>query len=257
MRPRDNYQFRLLAAIVTGHGGREFDRRGLEAYQGNFAANAIRALSISFPVVLQLLGEKLFSDTCQLYARHSLPVAGDWAEWGGDFPEWLLSTDLGRKLPYLSGCAELDWLYHQCGRRADPQTDFASFRLLSSETASSGRLLCNPTLTLRGFDHPSVEIWNAHNVDEPARSGLLKRAGEKLASGEGESGLVWRKHWRTLVRSIDEQEQLWLSLLMSDLSIDDALAAVNNEGHCSGSFAFDRWLPDAIENHIVTGFSRT
>ena len=254
---KDDTQSRLLTAILSGSDNAEFERRGLEAYQRNFAANASRALSISFPVVFQLLGDRLFSKICQLYSRHSAPTVGDWAEWGADFPEWLLTADISRKLPYLSDCAELDWVYHQCQRSENPQPDFDSFQMLSSSKAGEGHLLCNPTLTPISSSFPIFDLWNAHNSEESERSLLLQIASNRLTERSGQTAIVWRKHWRTIVRPIAETERIWLSLLLTGLSIEEALESMNNfcVDRKNEPFAFEHWLPDAIENHIVIGFS--
>ena len=121
---------------------------GWRLTDANLEANARRALAISFPVVFQLLGEIRFADACRQYLRHSPLAAGDWAEWGDSFPEWLELPVLSEQLPYLPDMARLDWLSHQIGRAEDAPPDFESLQMLAAANAGAGHLVINPTLTL-------------------------------------------------------------------------------------------------------------
>ncbi|MGY0218478.1 HvfC/BufC family peptide modification chaperone [Endozoicomonadaceae bacterium StTr2] len=249
-----DFQPGLLTAILDDSDHHEFDRRGLEAYRRNLEANARRALSISFPVVYQLLGETRFADACRQYLRHSPLVAGDWAEWGDSFPEWLELSELTEQLPYLPDMARLDWFSHQLGRTEDTQLNFESLQQLSASNAGAGHLVINPALTLLASEYPVYSIWLAHNVEGSEQQALLKQAGKKLQNRAGETVIIWRKHWRTEIRAVSSAEQVWIECQQRKVNIDQSFEDLSQRED-SHSFQFESWLPDAIENHIVIGYA--
>ena len=240
-------QAELMAAIQSPEPTQS---RGLEIYRRNLIANAIRSLSISFPVVLELAGAELFEQLSTGFLKSSPLTAGDWAEWGDSFPEWLNQHPVSDEYPFLADSARLDWLHHQCERAVDPMVDTASFQQLSAPQAGQGFLECNATLTQFYSDYPVVDIWLVHNGDEAERSQWMARAKQKLNHGEGQSALIWRRQWQAQVRESSPGESIWLKQLQQHRPIEEALDATLAE-HI---FDFSAWLPDAIALHLVTGF---
>jgi hypothetical protein len=57
----------------------------------------------------------------------------DWADYGHDLADFIMSHANFEQLPYLSEVAELDWLLHRLQRCEDKHFDAASFQLLSEE----------------------------------------------------------------------------------------------------------------------------
>ena len=251
-----NFQSNLLQAIFSKEEQPGFDQKGLSAYRRNLQANACRALSISYPVVFQLIGEELFNSLSKKYVQERPPESGDWAEWGRDFPEWLQSTEIGKAIPYLGDSAGLDWIQHTLERFENPVLDFQSFQRLAEPNAEAGKIILNPTATLRSFDFPVVDIWLAHNGPEKQRAGSMEAARNKIQAGTKQTALVWRKHWQVHIKEINSSEQAWLEEIQGNSSLGDALNKVSQLAPDEEfpSFQFDQWLPVAIEDHLVIGF---
>ena len=246
----------LFSAILGISNHEKFDQKGLDVYQRNQQANASRALSISFPVVYQLLGEELFSMLSQQFLQCSIPETGDWAEWGRDFPDWLKNHDIIHDLPYISDCAKLDWLHHQCERAENPELLPDSFQDLASPDAALGHLICNSTATVVSFDFPVVDIWLAHNLPEGERAEWMAMAREKLADNQKQTALIWRRQWQVQVRSINDSEKQWLEYVETGEALESAINKLSADINSRKlePFAFDQWLPGAIESHLTTGF---
>ncbi len=248
-------QNNLLAAITNRGPASEFEQKGLEAYQRNFKANAIRALEISFPVITQLLGEEPFRQFCREFIAVSLPETGDWGEWGEQFPIWLENHEISIELPYISDCAKLDWLHHQAERAEDYHLNTESYQLLVNEDAALGTFSVNPTVQIFKSDYPIVDIWLAHNLPEKDRPEFLETARTKLESRQGQTILLWRQHWQVQVRAISSEEHLWLKSLSKKWSLEQSLDCLE-QTLPKHHFAFEAWLPGAIESHLIIGFEQ-
>lgn len=243
----------LLAAIADRSHQATFNQAGLAAYRRNLQANAARALSISFPVTYELLGEELFQSLVSEFLAVSLPEIGDWAEWGSKFPDWLNSHKTCEEIPYISDCAKLDWLHHQAERAEDYNFEPESYQQLADQNAAAGTLIVNPTSQVFTSDYPVVDIWLAHNLPEKDRAEFMASAREKLAEQKGQTVLLWRQHWQVQVRAIHAEECHWLEYLSAGFSLEKSLNQLEEDFSAPG-FAFDQWLPGAIESHLVTGF---
>ena len=241
-------QNNLLAAIVGLDSTSVFNQKGLEAYQRNFKANACRALSISFPVVYQLLGEELFNELVSVFSVQSIPDIGDWSEWGSEFPNWLAQHDISNEFPYLKDCAQLDWLHHQCERAENPTLDFDSFQWLADENAAAGTLTVNSTAVIFHSRFPIVDIWQVHQEQTGNQSEPFASIRKKLAEQEEQTALVVRHHWQAKVTALNATEQQWLNLLLAGSSLEHAIEQMPEH------FSFEQWLPEAIEKHLITGF---
>ncbi|OED45792.1 hypothetical protein ACH42_04720 [Endozoicomonas sp. (ex Bugula neritina AB1)] len=249
-------QSRLLAAIFSMEVNDDFDRKGLEAYQKNLQANTSRALSISYPVVYQLLGQSVFNPLSHYFVRESPPQVGDWGLWGHDFPEWLESKKIIDDLPYISDCARLDWLCHMLERAEDIETGFDTFQHLNDDHAGTGQLCLNPTATIIEFDFPVVDIWQAHQLPEEQRTEYMAMAREKLHTNPQQTALIWRKQWQLHARALNKTERLWLQYLQSGHTLEEALNRIDliiEEQQCP-PFLFEQWLPGAIEEHVIIRF---
>jgi Putative DNA-binding domain len=123
---------------------------GMTAYRNNGSLNASRAMSLMFPAVYALLGEEDFYPLAQLHWLAQPPQHGDWAQYGGEFGNWLAAENPGGvvdALPFLPDLARLDDALSRCQDAADAPAQLSTLALLEQDPS-----------TLRMVLHPSVAV---------------------------------------------------------------------------------------------------
>lgn len=241
-----NYQANIFEAVWNGKDD-SFSHAGLAVYRQNLLMNAERALSISYPTVVELVGEEFFSMLARTFVSQEKLVEGDWGMWGKTFPDWLRKLENLSLFPFIADSARLDWLCHLAEREQShinpvgcPQPDVDLSQLHIH--------YCAGTQLLDSI-YPIVDIWMAHQTKNPdERQQCLTQAKHKLSQGSGQKALIWRPAWKALVREVKASESEWLALTIEGLSISDALDRVNPQ------FLFDDWLYQSTGEGLVTGF---
>lgn len=246
-------QAELLAAVYGNdqYSGQP-ETEGLSVYRGNLAANARRALSISYPTLYKLLGEEPFDAIASAYLADAPFAEGDWGVWGNRLPQWLADYRTFQDYPYLRDVASLDWACHWCERTADASLKLESLQLLTTENPYQVRLELGAGVSIVASDYPVVDIWLAHQPIREQAGRSLDLAKEKLSAQIAQTALVWRREWKARVCSLDATEQFWMENLLKGFSLGDALDQMNGR-----DFRFEAWLPRAIENRIITGINTT
>ena len=235
-----------------------FNKKGLEAYQRNYQANAVRSLGISYPVTSKLTGQKLFSKLACGYAKRFPPEVGDWAEWGADFALWLKSRTICKTLLPLSDLAQLEWLQHNKERAENVLPDFDSFQQLAEEDAGAGHIIVNPTLSIERFDFSIHKVWQKRHLSEHELRMFIAVNHLSLPADQPVFLLVWRKQWQVMVKRLSEPERLWFAQLQQKCSLDSALERMAKKvaDNQDAAFSFEHWLPEAISDHLIIGFHR-
>jgi hypothetical protein len=229
-----------------------FDRRGLAIYQRNLQANAVNALSITFPTVMKLIGDDLFAYAADLLVKQSPPDAGDWGLWGCDFADVLSRLATLQDFPYVADLAQLDFLLHRSSREKDVEVDMDSMSLLATCELDQLRVVLNPAIKDLSSKFPIVDIYRTNHgeqdqVERDAK--YLKQAKRKLLEGEGQTALIYRPQFKPLVRAIDSAEQQWLRLIKRGLSIGKTLDALVD---CDQEFSLEQWLPLALNQNLIS-----
>jgi hypothetical protein len=221
-------------------------QRGLQAYTDHADAAARRALAVSFPTVLALLGAETFGLLARHFWRTAPPEQGDLALWGEALADCIaVHPDLA-EWPYLADCARLDWALAQLERAQDGVCDAASVHLLGQSDPDAVRLELQTGCTALSSVYPIVTIWQAHqsvSVAEPAAQRFAP-ARAALAQARGEHALVWRCGWRGQVQAIDAASARFVHAIQAApcrLSLAQALDRAGPE------FAFDAWLVQALQ----------
>lgn len=244
-----------LVEAIFGHADHpSFNRKGLAVYQQSLSANAKRALAISYPTILRLIGEDSFALLTIDFLRDHPLIQGDWGAWGKEFPRWIKLNNELRGYPYISDCAQLDWAYHNCERAQDTHMNVASLQLLSNYDAYGLKLRCSYGVSVVQSRYPIVDIWNAHHLsdnDQQTSKNLFVKAAQSIEQGVAQTAVIWRPQWKAKVRVVDELEQRWLQLILGGNSLGNALDQMQGI-----LFSFETWLPQAINDHIVCGIDR-
>ncbi len=242
-------QSALISAIYNQNNAHS-ESPGLMAYQRSLAANAKRALAISYPTISQLVGDG-FSALSHEFLQDYPLTAGDWGEWGSELPLWLAGKTALTNYPYLSDCAQLDWFCHQSERAANVALDLESLSLLAEQDASQLEVVLASGVFLLASSHPVVDIWQAHQSsqqNDEATPALFAAAAQSIAAQKSQFALIWRPQWKAQVRVIDETEFLWLQQLLAKQPLTTAL---DNMSHTN--FNFETWLPKALQAGLFCG----
>lgn len=247
-------QVSLVEAIYGHNDEQTFDSKRLAVYQRSLAANASRALAVSFPTIQELIGDEGFTLLAKDFIHDHPLVGGDWGEWGKEFPVWIANNEKLNEYPYLQDCAQLDWLCHCCERSADETIDMDSLNLLEQADPYKIRFRYFDSLAILQSSYPVADIWEAHHSASPAgqsEDDLLALAAENLANNIGQTALIWRPEWKACVQEINKSMYRWLQYTLQGKSIGSAL------DHMHGAdFSFETWLPDAVNNRMIAGIAR-
>ena len=252
-----NEQQQLVSAIFNKNSSSDkntssdnnysFDEKGLAIYRRNLQASAVRALQISYPTVLKLVGDDLFTHAAKQLLKVELPNSGDWGLWGEGFPQLLKTLPALHDFPSVIDVARLDFLMHLQGREKDACIDMASMTLLAECELDQLWLVLNPAIRILESDYPVIEIYKANTQSDHGEK-YLHKAQQKLANNIGQNCLIYRPQFKPLVRALDSAELNWLRLIQQGKSIGQALDALLIQDQ---KFSLESWLPLAIQQNLI------
>lgn len=246
-------QRELLASLYDSHPHlpntqmRSHDK-GVLIYQRGLSANARRTLSISYPTLYALLGEKSFGLVSDAYLADYPFTEGDWGVWGSHLSPWLEKYRPLRDFPYLKDAAAVDWACHWCERSADVTLDLASLQLLSTRSPYRIKLTPGAGVSVVTSNYPVVDIWYAHQTAGDEMKNALTQAKEKLDAQVGQTALIWRREWKARVCALNKTERIWINALLTGCSLGEALDRMRGT-----DFLLETWLPQALENRMIVG----
>lgn len=151
-------------AGLTAWNGSDPARR-FAVYRNNVVVSLIDALTDTFPVTLELVGEEFFRAMAGVFVRAAPPASVLLTEFGTDFPAFIARFEPARSVPYLADVARLELLrvraFHAAD--ADPVTpDRVAEALADPERLSALRVTCHPSLGILRSDYAVVSLWAAH-----------------------------------------------------------------------------------------------
>lgn len=226
--------------------------RGLQTYQANAGHAALRSLQAAYPVVAQLIGDKVFAHLATDYWAKYPPVRGDLAQWGSELPAFITSIQALQTEPYLSDVAKVEWALHIAATAPDKAVDLASFALLTAHEPDTLTLQLATGIALIHSEYPVASILTAHLYDSPS----FDDVGQKLRQNSPEIALVWRQALRPMVGTIGPAEAVFLTHLLAGesllASLNSALSATLTTD-VSTPFDFATWLSQAVTKGLVLG----
>ena len=225
--------------------------RGLQVYQANAHASALRALESVFPVLQQLLGPESFAGLSRAYWHESPPARGDLAWLGAQLAMYLEGQPhLLEETPYLADLARLEFALAQAETAHDAELDATSLQLLAELDPKYLRLQLMPSVAVLNSRFPVLSIWQAHQVTEFEHADRFADARTKLLAREGEGILVFRLGWRAQAQLVSSAECNWLQALMGGTNLALALDVAGS------AFDFQAWLAEALRLGWLMGASR-
>lgn len=226
----------------------DFEKKGLEIYRRNLQANAVRALKISYPTVLKLVGDEVFVYAVEQLLTQDPPNTGDWGLWGEHFSKLLRYVSALQDFPYVADIARLDFALHLLGREKDVELDMSSMSLLGTCELDQLRVVLNPSIKILVSEFPISDIYSANHGLASEVELFLNQARQKLVAGSGQTVLLYRPQFKPLLRSVDTSEGAWLKLLQHGMSIGKALDTLTDAKH---DFSLETWLPLAIQQNLI------
>jgi hypothetical protein len=259
MSPLAKQQSALLTAIFTTNNIAaesintpaisiiSLKNRGLQTYQANASASALRSLQTAYPVIAQLVGDETFALLARDFWSQHPPARGDLAQWGGDLPVFMASISALQTEPYLSDVAKVEWALHAAATATDETADLTTFSLLTEQDPDALTLLLAPGTALVHSHYPIASILTAHLYASPS----FEEVGQKLRQKLPEIALVWRQGLRPKVALCTAADAAFVGQLLAAKSLLAALEAATAEE--SDKFDFNTWLPIAVQNGLLLG----
>ena len=230
----DDAPFDTAALALAGDASHR--AAGLDAYRGNAAMLAERALKAVYPTVAAMLGAEAFGRLARMFWREHPPCRGDLGAWGDGFAEALEANAALAEWPYVADGARLDLAIHRCERAADASFEPASLDLLASVDPALLRVRLMPGSAALASAWPIATIHAAHRHD----AGGFEAARAAIAARTGECVWVARDGWRALVHRIDAPAWEWNRRLLDGPDLAAALDVA------PPGFDFGAWLADAV-----------
>src|SRR5512144_1088388 len=165
-------QERFAAAVINGDackvaGSIIDDAPGAAArlgiYVNHFRVTLIDALTATFPIVQQLVGDLFFQAAARRYVRATPPAHPCLFAYGGDFPDFLERLPEARSLAYLPHVARLEWAINEAWHAPDaPAVDEGAAARLIAAGFSDLSLRLHPSCRLIASPFPVDRIWQVH-----------------------------------------------------------------------------------------------
>ncbi|MBB1486088.1 HvfC/BufC family peptide modification chaperone [Oceanospirillum sediminis] len=224
----------------------ESAQQGLKIYQNNLLMTANRALTISYPVLNQLIGYEAMIALSRMLLQYAPPSEGDWGEWGKAMADLLAQTPLAREYPYLPDIARLEWLVWQSSRNMAPAPDTESLALLAEYHPDQILIELAQSLSVMQSLWPVQAIWQSHHSadQEGVNEAMLKRA---LAQQKTDHSymLISLNHYKVSIRPVYANEYHWIQSIRQGVSLGELLDLYPG-------FDFATWLPVALHNGWIS-----
>lgn len=247
-----DYQSKLLNDIFSNKVTEQFDPKGVAVYQNNLRANAARALSLTFPITKQIIGDQNFQLATNKYLCAKLKTFGDWADFGLEFDVFLSNQTLMENLPYISELAGLERHIFNSVRAKDEKLDLQSIHLLASEDNEQRRFLLASGACVLQSNYPLLEIKRfferAEEQSNTNFENVIKAIKHDSQHNSSFCILVYRKGFEVYTEYISDTQYTWYQLLLKGSPLGKALKQMQVT-----DFDIETWLPQAISKQIVIG----
>ncbi|MGH1374366.1 MAG: DNA-binding domain-containing protein [Cellvibrionaceae bacterium] len=222
---------------------------GLRIYQNNLKASAYRALSITYPVLGQLVGDRTLRLLAQQLIQEKPLSSGDWGDWGEELATLIAASNMVDDYPFLADVAILEWNLHCVNRSKNNHFDRASLALLEQYPLDSVHIKLSHSTRRVSSRYPIDTLWKLHQTqDNDQQQTLTEQLQQEFSQPASQfEFLITTKDYRPHIDRLSTQDALWLSSVLSGSSLDTLLTEFP-------IFNFSDWLKSAIENDYLTGF---
>ena len=243
-RRTNHHQSALITDIFTQSSLSGVPERALKIYQQNLQMTAARSLSISYPVLQQMVGEQAMFILAQRLLAWEKPATGDWADWGSQLGQVIESSELAGEHPYLADIARLEWALQVVGRSTVNAFDRASLQLLTEVDPEHLTIKLQPSLTVLESPFPVQPMWQLHrdshgqhDLSEGLEIIMQHRANTHFA-------VVYQQHNKPKADVVDQQQYAWLQGVQHGMHLAALLDTYPG-------IDFAQWLSQAIERQWI------
>ncbi len=189
-------------------------------YQGSSIANIIQAMTLTYPVIEQLVGEDFFQASCKKFISAHWPKSANMDDYGEEFAEFLSGFEPAKPLTYLKDVAQLEWLFHLSSLADDcSTTDWTSLSTLAADDALQVQLLLAPSVKLITSPFPIDIIWQVNQ----SNSAVNKEVDLTQTIDKQTLLIVFRSGLKTQIMSVTAGEFALLSSFEQHKSLVTAI----------------------------------
>jgi uncharacterized protein len=221
----------------------------LSIYRGNAIGAICKALTLTYPVLAQVVGDEYFAALARAYWFATPSVTGDLADYGASLGSFLESFEPTRELPYLADLARLEWLVHGAqDARDELPYDIAGLAALPAQAQEELRLVPSVAAGLVRSSWPIVRIWTIH---QPGSNGEFT-----VDWTNPEAALVTRDGVAVRVRCVDTSTATLFEQVLAGRSIAQCVEAlISQDAHADPGAALIALVGSgAITAHQVDQF---
>lgn len=229
-------QRRFQAALLAGKddvlseivGGTIAPVERLAIYRNNVFGALTRALRLSYPALVRLVGDDCFAAMVARFAVATPPNTADLCSYGKQLPEFLETFEPARRIAYLPDVARLEWAvnYALHAPLMDPLSANAIYAVPTSERADLC-FIAHPSLSLLSFSHPVHAIWRAVLTEDK------DERDERLASIDAKAGAerlaVLLSDGVLSLRDLSPSEFRFVRALIAGTTLTEALTVADAE----------------------------
>lgn len=189
-------------------------------YRNNVQSSLINALTDSYPVVVQLVGDEFFRAMARIYVQSNPPTSPLLNNYGKDLATFIAGFAPAASVPYLADIARLERWRVNAYHAADAPTlghEQIAVVLSSPNILNVLSIGFHPSLELLSSSFAVVEIWAAH------------QQGTTLAGidpHQGQNALVVRNGLEVEVFAIEDGACAFIQNLKNGQSLAQALEVV-------------------------------
>lgn len=202
--------------------GIDLEKR-MAVYRNNVMVSLIDALSCTFTVTQQLVGEAFFRAMAREYIRKHPAQTPVLSHYGHDFSGFIQDFMPAASLPYLADIARLEYLRLQTLHAADVHCATAEeVRFWLNDTEHSDQVILSvaPCVFSYQSEFAAVSIWAAHDSHSDINLG-------EICLTHGESALIFRSDLNVMVLQVEPAIACFVALLTGQYRLSDAVQAVD------------------------------
>ncbi|NMY04964.1 DUF2063 domain-containing protein [Pseudomonas sp. WS 5059] len=187
-------------------------------YRNNVHSSLINALADSYPVTLQLVGDRFFRAMAGMYVQAYPPTSPLLNEYGSDLADFIQGFAPAASVPYLADVARLERLRINAYHAADaPVADSQAVINQLQQLPSLGnvRLQLHPSVTTLQSSYAVVALWAAHQTSDTVA---------RLDPWHGQCALILRNGLEVEVFCIDSGCVAFINSLNNQWPLEMAMA---------------------------------
>lgn len=210
----------------------------MEIYRESAIGNITSALRLTYPTVEKLVGERFFSALCRKYTEKFWPETGNMDDYGEEFASFLEEFEPAKALLYLPDMARFEWLFHKSSIADDkPIGDWQRLVEIDEDKIMDIKISLHHSVRIFYSKYPIIKIWQICQEAEDSRNTI------DIDKELGGAILLVRKNMKVDIYPVNEDEKIFLQLLMGGSSLQQAFEAAEK---LNAEFPFQEYF----EKHI-------